>query len=480
MHSPCLTLSVFASLSLVPLVLAHGFVHEIVVDNQRYQGYDILTQWWQPQDRPVVAGWSIPNNKNNGYVSDYESDDMICHIGATPGQTSIKASAGDEVTLHWTEWPRLHPGPVITYIANCNGACETVDKKTLKFTKIDEDGLHSAKPMHWATDTLIDNNNTWVMKLPTDIATGNYVLRHEIIALQGAVNQNGAQVYPSCLNFQIEGPGPKTFNEGTSPTTFYDANAPNIKIQVFYDVTKNYTIPGPPLGAGAGGSAAPAPAPSLEPTPSPEPIPSPAPVKSAADEDAAAATTPVPEASQTFVPPGTLPVISEAPAPSTTAAPEPAPAPTSAPGEAPAPPPSSTAAPVETTAEPAPEPTASEPSPPAPTSFEPSPPAPTYPAPAPTEPAPQPSDAPTRCTETRTITATRPGTTGTGRPGAVGGRRYRQMVRWYRSCVAGGKSQEECLSALVKFTKARAQKAQKAQKAQQARAQYAQNSAGSA
>ncbi|KAG8630698.1 hypothetical protein KVT40_002317 [Elsinoe batatas] len=400
---------------------------------------------------------------------------MICHIGATPGQASIKATAGDEVTLHWTEWPRLHPGPIITYIANCKGDCKTVDKTALKFTKIDEDGLHSAKPMHWATDTLIDNNSTWVMKLPTDIATGNYVLRHEIIALQGAVNQNGAQSYPSCINFEITGPGPKTFDEGTSPTTFYDANETSIKIQVFYDVTKNYTIPGPPLGAGAGGAASPAPTPAPAPPPStmPAPVFPAVPVVDTAPEDPVAATTPGAGAGEISRAPGTLPVVTEVPVPSTTAAPVPVPPPasTSAPAE-PSPAPSPQPSP-ETSPEPTPEPTTSAPTPPEPTD----------PAPTPTEPvssesAPVPTEQPTAtCTETRIVTATRPGPTSTGAP-TRGSRRYRKIRKVFRTCVASGKTKEECLAAMVKYAQAKVQRAQRAQQAQAARAQYAQGKRG--
>ncbi|PSK56567.1 Structural maintenance of chromosomes protein 4 [Elsinoe australis] len=402
---------------------------------------------------------------------------MICHIGATPGQTSIKANAGDEVTLHWTEWPRLHPGPVITYLANCNGDCKTIDKTKLKFTKIDEDGLHSAKPMHWATDTLIDNNNTWVMKLPTDMAAGNYVLRHEIIALQGADNVNGAQCYPSCINFEVTGPGPKTYSEGTSPTTFYDAKDPGIKILVFYDATKNYTIPGPALGLGAGGSApsAPAPAPSSDPptpsTTSKVPQPTPAPPSSSAapppgspsgssappstTSSASAAPAPSPEdvgvssaaapsaaapgPGQTYIPPNTLPANTEAPLPSTSSAPEVPP---------------TSFAPVE------PVPTTAVSSEPVPTQPVPSEPALTEPAP--TEPAPsQPPTPTTPCTNTETMTLTRTAPpTGTSRSGR-GSRRYRQMYRKLKACVARGNTMDACVSAIKQQNRQRAQRAQR-------------------
>ncbi|PNS15500.1 hypothetical protein CAC42_759 [Sphaceloma murrayae] len=448
--SSSVTLGVLASLSLAPFVSAHGFVHEIVVNGQHYKGYDILTQWWQPQDRPVVAGWSIPNNQNNGYVSDYQSPNMICHIDATPGQTSVKANAGDQVTLHWTEWPRLHPGPVLTYLANCNGDCKTVDKTKLKFTKIDEDGLHSAKPMHWATDTLIDNNNTWVMKLPSDVAAGNYVLRHEIIALQGAVNQNGAQMYPSCINFEISGPGPKTYDQGTSPMTFYDAESPSIKIQVFYDVTKNYTIPGPPLGAGAGGNAASALSSSavetLIPTTAPPPPSTPEPsilsfatrLPSSSPSLVAVTTS---GSGTTFVPPKTLPGATELPIPTTASSSSPPPPPTPSSLEPPVS--SRTSAAVPTSLQPTPSAKPEESSVIEPT----------------LEPTPTSS---TICTETRTATVTRSAVppTGTGNTGRAS-RRYQRMYRRVKACIDRGETPDNCLRAMI----ARIQKAQSKQKA---------------
>lgn len=336
--------------------------------------------------------------------------------------------------------------------------------------------------MHWATDTLIDNNNTWVMKLPTDMAAGNYVLRHEIIALQGADNVNGAQCYPSCINFEVTGPGPKTYNEGTSPTTFYDAKDPGIKILVFYDATKNYTIPGPALGAGAGGSApsAPAPAPSSDlptlsttskvpqPTPAPPsssaapppespsgspaqpltttsvpaaPAPSPDDVGvSSADAPSAAAPGP----GQTYIPPNTLPANTEAPLPSTPSAPE-VPLTSSAPVE-----------PVPTTT------VASELVPTQPVTSEPAPTEPTPTEPAPIEPVPsQPPNSTSPCTNTETMTLTRPASpTGTSRTGR-GSRRHRQMYRKLKACVAKGSTMDACVSAIKQQSRQRAQRAQR-------------------
>jgi cellulase len=48
----------------------------------------------------------------------------------------------------------------------------------------------------YADDQMIANNNTWSVKIPSSIKPGNYVLRHETIALHQAQSVGGAQNYP--------------------------------------------------------------------------------------------------------------------------------------------------------------------------------------------------------------------------------------------------------------------------------------------
>lgn len=156
------------------------------------------------------------------------------------------------MTLFWTPWPTSHKGPVIDYLANCNGPCETVDETTLKWFKIDGVGLlnpTSVTDGYWATDVLIANNNTWTVEIPPTIAPGNYVLRHEIIALHSAGSVNGAQNYPQCVNLAVSGSG-TTKPSGVLATSFYTENNPSILFDL-YGTLKNYTVPGPAIYSGA-------------------------------------------------------------------------------------------------------------------------------------------------------------------------------------------------------------------------------------
>ncbi|PGH00569.1 hypothetical protein AJ79_08172 [Helicocarpus griseus UAMH5409] len=239
------------ALASVALVDAHGTVTGILADGNYFGGY--LNQYSYMDNPPAVAGWSTTAT-DNGFVdaSAYSSPDIICHRGSEPGQATAEIAAGGTVELQWTEWPESHHGPVIDYLANCNGDCSAVDKTALEFFKIQESGLvdGSSAPGKWASDELIANNNTWTLKIPQSIAPGNYVLRHEIIALHSAQNENGAQNYPQCLNLKVTGGGSAN-PEGTLGTALYKEADPGIKVNI-YTAMDGYTIPGPPLFADGG------------------------------------------------------------------------------------------------------------------------------------------------------------------------------------------------------------------------------------
>jgi cellulase len=66
----------------------------------------------------------------------------------------------------------------------------------LRWSKFAQEAIVS--PGTWVTDVLIKNNFKTSVKLPSKLAPGNYVIRHEIIALHGASSPNGAQLYPQC------------------------------------------------------------------------------------------------------------------------------------------------------------------------------------------------------------------------------------------------------------------------------------------
>jgi lytic cellulose monooxygenase (C1-hydroxylating) len=226
-------------------VAAHGHVTGINVAGTWYEGYDPTSFPYLPNP-PVVVGWTA-GDSDNGFVAPdaYASGDIICHKSATNAKGYATAKAGDKVELYWNTWPESHKGPVLDYLARCAGDdCTTADKTALEFFKIDAVGLADASADTWASDQLIANNNSWTLQIPPTLAAGNYVLRHEIIALHSAQQADGAQNYPQCFNLAITGTGDLQ-PSGTLGEALYKETDPGILVNI-YSSLKSYDIPGPP------------------------------------------------------------------------------------------------------------------------------------------------------------------------------------------------------------------------------------------
>ncbi|KAJ5920543.1 hypothetical protein N7516_011401 [Penicillium verrucosum] len=215
------------------LVAGHGYVSSIVADGKK---------------PPESVGWATTAT-DLGFEdgTEYQDPNIICHRDGVNAALSATVTAGSSIDIQWTTWPESHHGPLITYLASCNGDCSTVDKTTLKFFKIEEDGLIDGKnpPGTWAADHLIAAGGQWTVKIPSTIAAGNYVMRHEIIALHSASQSNGAQNYPQCFNLKVTGGG-SDVPEGTLGEDLYTNTDPGILFNIYSTLT-SYVIPGPAL-----------------------------------------------------------------------------------------------------------------------------------------------------------------------------------------------------------------------------------------
>lgn len=235
------TLGAFATTA-----LAHGTVSGFVTDGTYNQGF-LLDYFYENANSgsfPKIAAW-YAENMDNGFVApeSYGTSDINCHVNAEAAPLTSTVSAGGTVEFQWTTWPH-GIGPVLTYVANCNGDCAAADKAALRWVKIDEAGIN-IETQTWAAQDLIDNNNTWVTTVPSTLAPGNYVFRHEIIALHGAGTENGAQNYPQCMNIEITGSGTEN-PQGTLGTELYTATDSGILFNPYGTITE-YVIPGPAL-----------------------------------------------------------------------------------------------------------------------------------------------------------------------------------------------------------------------------------------
>ncbi|QRW23894.1 glycoside hydrolase family 61 protein [Rhizoctonia solani] len=186
-------------------VLGHGFVQEIVASSGTYTGY---LPYNDPYTTPAPQR-SIRKIPGNGPIEDVTSMDIQCNGGAVPAPAIIKVAAGSNVALNWTTWPDSHIGPLITYMARAPSDITKWSPGTSAvWFKIDESGLSNGK---WAaTDILTENKSIYTFKVPASLKAGQYLIRHEIIALHSASTQGGAQFYPSCIQVEITGSGTET------------------------------------------------------------------------------------------------------------------------------------------------------------------------------------------------------------------------------------------------------------------------------
>jgi cellulase len=253
---PLLALCVLAAF---PLASGHGRVTEITTsDGTLYTG-------WNPEyamrsmPPPRLVAWSA-SNLGNIFVppSRFNTSDISCHFNATPGALHVNTTAGDTIKLRWNEWPVSHVGPVMTYLAACNGSCADVDKNELGWVKLDELGWLNSTGWDvlnlggtWASDVLIANDYYWTVRIPDGVEEGYYVLRHEIIALHVAEDLNGAQAYPQCINLRVTGTADqqlKSLDNAVLGSKLYKTQDPGILINVHRRI-EGYVIPGPKVWA---------------------------------------------------------------------------------------------------------------------------------------------------------------------------------------------------------------------------------------
>jgi len=146
-----------------------------------------------------------------------------------------------------------HYGPVQVYLTKVPDA-STADGSTGWF-KIFSDswskkaGGNSGDDDNWGTRDLSNCCGRMDVPIPTDIASGDYLLRAEALALHTAGQAGGAQFYMSCYQITVEG-GAGTANPATVKFPgAYSASDPGIMVNI-HSALSGYTAPGPAVYPG--------------------------------------------------------------------------------------------------------------------------------------------------------------------------------------------------------------------------------------
>ncbi|GKT49664.1 polysaccharide monooxygenase Cel61a [Colletotrichum spaethianum] len=232
-------------------VSAHGLIDQLIINGKSYVGFNPTAAPWVP-DQGTISWPSWNTDTGPVYGNNVGHPDIICQINATNAKISAVVPAGSDIPLHWTTWPDSHHGPIFAYLADCGGVCTNVDKTKLQWVKIAEEGriqlgAGGGSPGFWVADQLIANDGNWTVRIPSSIKPGNYVLRHEILALHSAYDVGGAQFYPQCISIQITGSGTAS-PPGVVGQKLYSPTDPGVHFNIYNDESNpNYVMPGPAL-----------------------------------------------------------------------------------------------------------------------------------------------------------------------------------------------------------------------------------------
>lgn len=93
---------------------------------------------------------------------------------------------------------------MLTYMTSCgSSSCTTYNSSSSKWFKIQQVARVSFGGP-WAQAAVMEGFPANVT-LPSTLAPGNYLIRHEIMGLQGAVSVGGAEFYPACSQIKVGG-----------------------------------------------------------------------------------------------------------------------------------------------------------------------------------------------------------------------------------------------------------------------------------
>lgn len=82
-------------------------------------------------------------------------------------------------------------------------------------------------------------------KIPSCIASGEYLVRVEHIGLHGAATEGGAQFYVACAQVSVSGGGSTIPTGLVSFPGAYKSTDPGILFQLYWPTPTSYTNPGP-------------------------------------------------------------------------------------------------------------------------------------------------------------------------------------------------------------------------------------------
>ncbi|KAF9233580.1 glycoside hydrolase family 61 protein [Melanogaster broomeanus] len=247
----CLTLLSLAILALLPQVQAHGYVAQVAIDGKIYIG-NVPNAQPTPAIVRQINDVSPVKGASNPYLN--------CGQDAQKAALVAPVNPGSNLQFWWkggdgSDWPH-NIGPIMTYMASCGSTtCDQYDSTDAEWFKIEETGLEPGD-MTWYQQNIMDGGPANVT-IPSTMKSGQYLIRHEIIALHLATTMGGAEFYPSCTQVNVGGSqvGIASASEEVTFPGGYSDDDPGIYDPDIFDTPIQYTFPGPPVASFVSGTA---------------------------------------------------------------------------------------------------------------------------------------------------------------------------------------------------------------------------------
>jgi hypothetical protein len=229
--------------SALPLINAHGVLTNAKIDGKLIKGNRIEGNARDSAIRRVFSQDPIKGANNR---------DINCGTGAIPASLISEANPGSKLEFDWKgasggNWPH-NTGPMITYMASCGDvSCDKFDPIKAKWFKISQQGRKQNG--NWVQEDIMKGQFSPPVTVPQNLAPGNYMVRHEIIALHLATQRGGAEFYAGCMQLKIGGSGtgaPEANELVNLPGAYKDDDAGIFVPDVFNPGSK-YSFPGPPI-----------------------------------------------------------------------------------------------------------------------------------------------------------------------------------------------------------------------------------------
>jgi hypothetical protein len=249
------SLFVASSLFFLPsLVSAHGYISEMTIGGKTYEGNNPYSM--SPHASPLRMINAVEPVKLG-----VDDENLVCGKGAKAGTDVAEVKAGSEIKIKWVagdgkgKW--IHnKGPVMTYMASCGDTpCSDFDATKAKWFKTEEKGV---KPdgKTWYQGDIYDGQLA-TTTVPAELAPGNYLLRHELIALHLGSQVGGAEFFINCAQLKVtgSGTGKPSGDELVKIPGLYTPKEPGIFFEIDQVPMPKFTFPGPPLSKLAGSSS---------------------------------------------------------------------------------------------------------------------------------------------------------------------------------------------------------------------------------